>query len=51
MKYRKREVLSNAWTPGQDWSKIVEAYAFWIGLNAPMFVIGWLAFLTRNFKT
>jgi len=34
-----------------SWPKIVEAYAFLGGLNVTMFVIGWVAFQTRDFKT
>lgn len=34
-----------------DWAKIVESYAFLAGLNATLFVIGWLSFQTRDFKT
>jgi len=34
-----------------SWPKIVESYAFLIGLNASLFTIGWLAFQTRDFKT
>ncbi len=34
-----------------SWPKIVESYAFLGGLNITLFVIGWLAFQTRDFKT
>jgi ABC-2 type transport system permease protein len=34
-----------------SWPKIIESYAFLLGLNATLFVIGWLAFQTRDFKT
>ena len=34
-----------------SWPKVVEAYAFLGGLNVTMFVIGWVAFQTRDFKT
>ena len=34
-----------------SWPKIVEAYAFLIGLNATLFTLGWLSFQTRDFKT
>jgi ABC-2 type transport system permease protein len=34
-----------------SWAKIAESYAFLFGLNATLFVIGWLAFQTRDFKT
>lgn len=34
-----------------SWPKIVESYAFLGGLNLTLFVIGWLAFQTRDFKT
>lgn len=33
------------------WPKIVESYAFLMGLNVTLFVIGWLSFQTRDFKT
>jgi len=33
------------------WAKLVQAYAFLAGLNATLFVIGWLAFQLRDFKT
>lgn len=34
-----------------SWPKLVESYAFLGGLNATLFVIGWLSFQTRDFKT
>lgn len=34
-----------------SWPKVVESYAFLIGLNFTFFVIGWMAFQTRDFKT
>lgn len=34
-----------------SWPKIIESYAFLMGLNASLFTIGWLAFQTRDFKT
>jgi ABC-2 type transport system permease protein len=34
-----------------SWPKIVESYAFLMGLNVTLFVIGWLSFQTRDFKT
>lgn len=34
-----------------SWPKIVESYAFLAGLNISLFVLGWLAFQTRDFKT
>jgi ABC-2 type transport system permease protein len=34
-----------------SWPKLIESYAFLAGLNITMFVIGWLAFQTRDFKT
>jgi ABC-2 type transport system permease protein len=34
-----------------DWPKVLESFAFLGGLNATVFVIGWLAFQTRDFKT
>jgi len=34
-----------------SWPKIVESYAFLIGLNISLFTIGWFSFQTRDFKT
>jgi ABC-2 type transport system permease protein len=34
-----------------SWPKIIESYAFLMGLNVSLFTIGWLAFQTRDFKT
>jgi len=34
-----------------SWPKIIESYAFLLGLNTTLFVIGWLSFQTRDFKT
>lgn len=34
-----------------SWPKIIESYAFLIGVNLTLFIIGWLAFQTRDFKT
>lgn len=34
-----------------SWPKIIESYAFLGGLNVTLFIIGWLAFQTRDFKT
>ena len=34
-----------------SWPKIVESYAFLIGLNVTLFTIGWMAFQSRDFKT
>lgn len=34
-----------------DWPKILESYVLLGGLNATLFIIGWLAFQTRDFKT
>jgi ABC-2 type transport system permease protein len=34
-----------------SWPKLIESYAFLAGLNVTLFVIGWLAFQTRDFKT
>ncbi len=34
-----------------DWPKVLESFAFLGGVNATVFVIGWLAFQTRDFKT
>ncbi len=34
-----------------SWAKIVESYALLGGLNVTLFVIGWFAFQTRDFKT
>lgn len=33
------------------WPKIAESYAFLGGLNVTLFVIGWMAFQSRDFKT
>lgn len=34
-----------------SWPKIIESYAFLMGLNVSLFTIGWMAFETRDFKT
>jgi ABC-2 type transport system permease protein len=34
-----------------SWPKIIESYAFLIGLDLTLFTLGWLAFQTRDFKT
>jgi len=34
-----------------SWPKIVESYAFLMGLNVSLFTIGWMAFQSRDFKT
>jgi ABC-2 type transport system permease protein len=34
-----------------DWAKIAESYVLLAGLNATLFIIGWLSFQTRDFKT
>lgn len=34
-----------------DWAKIAESYTLLLGLNATLFIIGWMAFQTRDFKT
>jgi len=34
-----------------SWPKITEAYAFLAGLDVTLFVVGWLSFQTRDFKT
>lgn len=34
-----------------SWAKVVESYAFLGGLNATLFILGWLSFQTRDFKT
>ncbi len=34
-----------------SWPKLVESYAFLIGLNLTLFTIGWAAFQSRDFKT
>ncbi len=34
-----------------SWPKVIESYAFLAGLNITLFVVGWLAFQTRDFKT
>lgn len=33
------------------WAKVIESFAFLAGLNATVFIIGWLNFQTRDFKT
>ena len=33
------------------WPKVIESFAFLLGLNATVFIIGWLNFQTRDFKT
>ena len=33
------------------WARIAESYAILLGLNATLFVIGWMAFQSRDFKT
>lgn len=33
------------------WAKLVQAYAFLGGLNVTLFIIGWLSFQLRDFKT
>ncbi|MEN9992410.1 MAG: hypothetical protein RLZZ224_2112 [Verrucomicrobiota bacterium] len=33
------------------WAKVMESFAFLLGLNASVFVIGWLCFQSRDFKT
>jgi ABC-2 type transport system permease protein len=33
------------------WAKVLESFAFLGGLNATVFVLGWLAFQSRDFKT
>lgn len=34
-----------------SWPKIIESYAFLMGLNVTLFTVGWLSFQTRDFKT
>jgi len=34
-----------------SWPKIIESYAFLLGLNISLFTLGWLSFQTRDFKT
>lgn len=34
-----------------SWPKLIESYAVLAGLNVTLFVIGWLSFQTRDFKT
>ena len=34
-----------------SWPKIIEAYTFLGGLNITLFILGWLSFQTRDFKT
>jgi len=33
------------------WPKVIESFAFLMGINATVFIIGWLNFQTRDFKT
>jgi ABC-2 type transport system permease protein len=33
------------------WAKVLESFVFLLGLNATVFVIGWLSFQSRDFKT
>jgi ABC-2 type transport system permease protein len=37
--------------PHLPWAKVLESFAFLGGLNATVFVLGWLAFQSRDFKT
>ena len=37
--------------PNLSWPKLVEAYAFLIGLDVSLFTLGWAAFQSRDFKT
>jgi ABC-2 type transport system permease protein len=37
--------------PHLSWPKLIESYAVLAGLNVTFFVIGWLSFQTRDFKT
>lgn len=34
-----------------DWPAIIQPYTFLAGLNLSLFIIGWLAFTSRDFKT
>jgi ABC-2 type transport system permease protein len=34
-----------------SWPKIIESYALLLGFNATCFILGWLSFQTRDFKT
>jgi ABC-2 type transport system permease protein len=34
-----------------SWAKLAESYAFLGGLNVTLFVVGWMAFQMRDFKT
>ena len=34
-----------------SWAKVLESFAFLGGINATTFIIGWLAFQSRDFKT
>jgi ABC-2 type transport system permease protein len=34
-----------------SWAKLAESYAFLAGLNVTLFVLGWMAFQLRDFKT
>ena len=33
------------------WAKLIQAYAFLAGLNFTLFIVGWLSFQLRDFKT
>jgi ABC-2 type transport system permease protein len=37
--------------PNISWPKIIESYAFLMGLDFTLFTVGWLSFQTRDFKT
>jgi ABC-2 type transport system permease protein len=34
-----------------SWAKLAETYAFLLGLNITLFVVGWMSFQSRDFKT
>jgi len=33
------------------WDRITESYAILMGLNLSLFILGWMAFQSRDFKT
>jgi hypothetical protein len=37
--------------PHLSWPKLIESYAFLIGLNLTFLTLGWAAFQSRDFKT
>ena len=34
-----------------SWAKLAESYAFLGGLNVTLFILGWMSFQVRDFKT